>query len=120
MILVRLQAIGAACAFALAASGAGAQSTLAPIAAPSMAPPQAQNPVCSRLEAQLAALDRGGDGGRGDQIRRYEEAVRSQQAEIDRTTEQARRTGCEGSGFFLFGCSQPPQCDDLNNRIQRM
>jgi Protein of unknown function (DUF2865) len=118
MILVRLQAIGAACALALAASGAGAQS-VPTIAGPSMAPPQAQNPVCSRLEAQLAALDRG-DGGRSEQVRRYEEAVRSQQAEIDRTTEQARRTGCEGSGFFLFARSQPPQCDDLNNRIQRM
>ena len=89
MILIRLQTIGAACALALAASGAGAQGVPPPsIAAPSMAPPQAQNPVCSRLEAQLASLDRGGDGGRADQVRRYEEAVRAQQAEINRTAEQ--------------------------------
>ena len=79
------------------------------------------NPMCGRLEAQPAALDRGGgDGGRGEQIRRYEEAVQGQQAELDRTVAHARRTGCEGSGFFLFGRSQPPQCGDLNSRIQRM
>ncbi len=80
-----------------------------------------QNPACGRLEAQLAALDRGaGDSARSEQIRRYEEALQNQQTELDRTVTQARRIGCEGSGFFLFGRSQPPQCDDLNTRIQRM
>jgi Protein of unknown function (DUF2865) len=68
----------------------------------------------------LAALDRGGDPARVEQIRRYEEALQAQQGELDRTVAQARRTGCEGSGFFLFGRSQPPQCDELNSRIQRM
>ena len=87
-------------------------------APPGVAPqqPQSQNPVCARLEAQLASVD----GGRGEQIGRYENAVQQQQSELDRTVAQARRTGCEGSGFFLFGRSQPPQCDELNNRIQRM
>jgi hypothetical protein len=28
--------------------------------------------------------------------------------------------GCEGSGFFLFGLRQAPQCDQLNGQIQRM
>jgi hypothetical protein len=28
--------------------------------------------------------------------------------------------GCEGSGFFLFGSGQPPQCDQINGQIQRM
>jgi Protein of unknown function (DUF2865) len=112
-----------------AASSAGAQVMPPP---PSGAPPMAQppqppqqmppaNPVCGRLEAQLAALDRGGgDAARADHIRRYEEAVQGQQVELDRTVAHARRTGCEGSGFFLFGRSQPPQCDELNARIQRM
>ncbi len=121
-------------AVAAAASGAGAQTMPPPPAAvqsvpppPSMAqpaPPQQMptgNPVCARLEAQLAALDRGaGDSARGEQIRRYEEAVQGQQAELDRTVAHARRAGCEGSGFFLFGRTQPPQCDELNARIQRM
>src|SRR5215831_6770246 len=113
----------------LAVSGSVGAQTMPPppspvpgAAPPGVAnPPQAQNPVCSRLEAQLAALDRGGaDVTRADQIRRYEEALQGQQTELDRTVAQARRTGCEGSGFFLFGRNQPPQCDELNRRIQRM
>src|SRR5262245_29837409 len=132
MILRRFRIIGPALALAVAAaSGAGAQSLPPPnpgapgapppgVAAPpgvAVQPPQPQNPVCARLEAQLAALDR---DGRGEQIGRYEQAVQQQQSELDRTAAQARRTGCEGSGFFLFGRSQPPQCDELNNRVQRM
>src|SRR5215470_8024409 len=122
MILRRLRTIGPAVVLVAAAGGAGAQSTpplpppVAPMAPSAAAPPQSQNPVCRGLEAQLAAIDRGGN----DQVRRYEDAVQGQQAELDRTVAQARRTGCEGSGFFLFARSQPPQCDELNGRIQRM
>lgn len=79
-----------------------------------------QNPVCARLEAQLASIDRGGDPTRADQLRRYEEALQAQQGELDRTVALGKRNGCEGSGFFLFGRNNSPQCDDINNRIQRM
>ncbi|HEY0438603.1 MAG TPA: DUF2865 domain-containing protein [Xanthobacteraceae bacterium] len=82
----------------------------------------ARNPMCLRLEAQLAAFDRGqgGDPGRVEQIRRYEEAASKQQAELDRMTEQARRSGCgESRGFFIFG-GQPPQCEQMNAQVQRM
>jgi hypothetical protein len=96
-----------------AATGAGAQ-----------APPGVPSPrdaLCIRLESQLAALDRGiVDPADSEQIRRYEEAANRQQFELDRTQAQARRMGCEGSGFFLFRGAQPPQCDELNNQIQRM
>ncbi len=84
------------------------------------APPSHQNPVCARLEGQLSALDRGvADPARAEQIKRYEDAAGKQQFELDRLVVQARRAGCEGSGFFLFG-GQPPQCDGLNAQIQRM
>jgi hypothetical protein len=116
MIPRPLRAIGPAVLLIAAAVG--------PVGAQTMPPPGVatqQNQACGRLEAQLAALDRGaGDPARSEQIRRYEEALQNQQTELDRTVTQARRTGCEGSGFFLFGRSQPPQCDDLNTRIQRM
>jgi uncharacterized protein DUF2865 len=116
MILRLLGAIGPlAAVLAVTAVAARAQS----MPPPPGGAPQQQNPICGRLEAQLAALDRGGDP-RAEQIRRYEEALRAQQGELDRTVAQAKSTGCEGSGFFLFGRSQPPQCDDLNNRMQRM
>lgn len=86
--------------------------------APAPASPPGANPICQRLEAQLVAIDRG-DPARADQTRRYEEAAARQQAELDRTIAQARRAGCEGSGFFLFG-GQPAQCGPLNNQIQQM
>jgi hypothetical protein len=82
-------------------------------------PAQAQ--ACLRLETQLATLDRGmADPARADQIKRHEDAINRQQVELDRTVAQSRRMGCEGSGFFLFGGGQPPQCGDINNQIQRM
>ena len=85
------------------ATGAFAQA--GPPGAP---PPPGQNglgtnPMCSRLEGQLSALDRGGGGGdpaREDQIRRYQESQSRQQAELDRVTMQAKRMGCDSSGFF--------------------
>jgi hypothetical protein len=97
------------------ATPAAAQGSLPP-------PPgafQPGNAVCSRLEAQLGALDRGGNDARAEQIRRYEEAVARQQQELERLTTQHRRQGCEG-GFFLFGGGQSPQCDQINGQIQRM
>src|SRR5690242_2531372 len=92
-----------------------------PGAAPG-APPPAVNPVCPRLEAQLATIDRGGSGdpARDDQIRRYQDAQSQQQGELDRVTMQAKRMGCESSGFFsLFG-GQSAQCGPVNTRIQQM
>jgi len=95
------------------------QGILAPEAPPPAAPPQ--NPVCTRLEGQLTAFDRGiVDPARADQIRRYEDAVNQQQSELDRTVAQARRIGCRGSGFFSLFSGQPAQCGGLNNKIQQM
>jgi hypothetical protein len=92
---------------------------------PAAQPPQAGppvNPICPRLEAQLATIDRGGGGdpAKDDQIRRYQDAASKQQAELDRVTAQAKRMGCDSSGFFsLFG-GQSAQCGPVNNQIQQM
>lgn len=84
-------------------------------------PPAGASSVCQRLEGQLASIDRGPGGDpRAEQIRRYEDASNRQQAELDRLTMQARRQGCEGSGFFSLFSGQPPQCGPLNNQIQQM
>ncbi len=84
-------------------------------------PQGAQNPACPRLEAQLASLDRSsGAAGRAEQIRRYEAAAGRQQAELDRTTQQARRMGCDSSGFFSIFGGQSAQCGPVNNQIQQM
>src|SRR3974390_3682838 len=85
---------------------------------------QSPNPVCHRLETQLAALDRGNsDPARADQIRRAEDAVNRQQFEVDRLVAQARRTGCETlGGIFSIFSNPPPQCGGLHRKIdqQRM
>ena len=72
---------------------------------PPSPPPQQgapANPICIRLEGQLATIDRGGGSGdpaKDDQIRRYQDAAAKQQAELDRVTLQAKRMGCDSSGF---------------------
>src|SRR4051794_35700000 len=84
-------------------------------------PAPAQNPVCTRLEAQLGAVDRGAsDPARAEQIKRYEEALGKQQSELERVSTQARRAGCEGSGFFQLFSGQSQQCGPLNNQIQQI
>ena len=84
-------------------------------------PPQgaAANPMCLRLEAQLATIDRGGgDPAKDEQIRRYQDAASRQQAELDRVTSQAKR--CDSSGFFSLFNGQSAQCGPVNNQIQQM
>jgi hypothetical protein len=107
--------------------GAGALSVDARAQMSPGAPPQgaAVNPMCPRLEAQLATIDRGGSGGTGDpakdeQIRRYQEAQIKQQSELDRVTSQAKRMGCDSSGFFSLFSGQSAQCGPVNNQIQQM
>jgi len=104
-----LVALATACATA-----ADAQQPLPPAASQ-------RNPVCARLEAQLAMADRGQvDPQRAEQIKRYEETAQRQQVELDRLSAQGRKMGCEGRGFFsLFG-GQPQQCGPINNQIQQM
>jgi hypothetical protein len=88
------------------------------------APPQgaAVNPMCPRLEAQLTTIDRGdsGDPAKDEQIRRYQDAAAKQQSELDRVTSQAKRMGCDSSGFFSLFSGQSAQCGPVNNQIQQM
>ena len=93
--------------------------------APTPPPPQQQgapvNPMCPRLEAQLATIDRGGgDPAKDEQIRRYQDAAAKQQGELDRVTSQAKRMGCDSSGFFSLFSGQSAQCGPVNTQIQQM
>src|SRR3954447_19256822 len=81
------------------------------------------NPMCPRLEAQLATIDRGAGGGdpaKDEQIRRYQDAATKQQGELDRVTLQAKRMGCDSSGFFSLFSGPSAQCGPVNNQIQQM
>jgi Protein of unknown function (DUF2865) len=109
---------------ALAQTGQGAPPPPAPpppgAAGPAGAP--AVNPICPRLEAQLATIDRGGSGdpAKDDQIRRYQDTAARQQSELDRVTAQAKRMGCDSSGFFSLFNNRSAQCGPVNNQIQQM
>src|SRR5580658_6102852 len=91
---------------------------------PPPAPPQSApaSPMCPRLEAQLANIDHGGGGdpAQDDQIRRYQDAAAKQQTELDRVTSQAKRMGCDSSGFFSLFNGPSAQCGPVNNQIQQM
>jgi hypothetical protein len=94
-----------------------------PASIPGQSAPEspASNPVCVRLEGQLAILTRGGsDPARADQIRRSEDAIAKQQTDLDRTLAQSKRRGCEGIGFFALFTGQSPECQPLNAQIQQM
>ncbi len=112
-----------ACAALLGAvvlsAGASAQTYRGP---PPSQGGAAVNPVCPRLEAQLATIDRGGSGdpAKEEQVRRYQEAASRQQGELDRVTSQARRMGCDSSGFFSLFSGKSAQCGPVNNQIQQM
>src|SRR5262245_66397287 len=88
---------------------------------PSQANPGGRNPVCLRLEGQLAVIDRGGavDPAKADQVKRYEDAAAKQQADLDRLSQQSQRLGCQGAGFFSLFSGQSPQCAPVNNQIQQ-
>jgi Protein of unknown function (DUF2865) len=81
-------------------------------------PAAAPGPACGRLEAQLAAIDRGaGDPARAEQIRRIEDARNRQQGDLDRVQAQWQRLGCQPANLFTIFVNQPPQCGQLNMQI---
>jgi hypothetical protein len=111
-----------ACAALLGAVTFGFEARAQVNPAPPSASQGAVNPICPRLEGQLAAIDRGGSGdaGKDEQIRRYQDAASRQQSELDRVTSQAKRMGCDSSGFFSLFNGQSAQCGPVNNQIQQM
>jgi hypothetical protein len=123
LMVIRSRSI-AACAVLFTTMLFGADA-VAQVNPPQPPPPQgaAANPMCPRLEAQLATIDRGGGSGdpaKDEQIRRYQDSAARQQAELDHVTLQAKRMGCESSGFFSLFSGQNAQCGPVNNQIQQM
>jgi hypothetical protein len=114
---------------ALIPAAAGAQGfPSGPMAAPRQPvvnspapnPGAAANPICVRLESQLAGLNAGtGDPARADQIRRTEDAIGKQQADLDRMVAQAHKAGCAGQGFLALFSALSPQCGPITSQIQQ-
>jgi hypothetical protein len=79
----------------------------------------AANPVCGRLEAQLAAIDRGAgaDPARAERTRRFEETLNREQADLDHAQAQWQRLGCQPATLFSIFSNQSPQCGPLGNQI---
>jgi hypothetical protein len=116
--------IACAALLSLVLPAAAAAQVTYPQPTPSPIPPAgaAANPVCGRLEAQLAAIDRGAgaDPARAEQARRIEDTLNKQQADLDRTQAQWQRLGCQTPSLFSIFANQSPQCGPLNNQIARM
>lgn len=107
-----------AVAAGLLASGAAMAQMPPPVGQPP--PPAATvNPVCMRLEGQLASLDQGGPGAAAAAAQRLRDSVTKQRTELERTVAYARSLGCERR-LFLFGPTPPPQCNEVNARISSM
>jgi Protein of unknown function (DUF2865) len=118
----RLLACTALLGLALTGTAALAQTEGYNPAPPGGPPAAAVNPICPRLEAQLASIDRGGssDPAKDEQIRRYQEAAAKQQGELDRVAMQAKRMGCDSTGFFSLFSGRSAECGPVNNQIQQM
>jgi hypothetical protein len=81
----------------------------------------ASSPICARLQGQLAAFDQGAaDASRADQIKRAQDAIAKQQADLDRAVAQAHKSGCAGEGFFALFSALSPQCGPITSQIQGM
>ncbi len=92
-----------------------------PAASPPAASQAASNPVCGRLQAQLASVDQGtADPARAEQIKRSDDAIAKQQADLDRAVSQAHKAGCAGEGFFALFSALSPQCGPITSSIQQM
>ncbi|HUC48193.1 MAG TPA: DUF2865 domain-containing protein [Xanthobacteraceae bacterium] len=97
-----------------------AQNAPTPAAQPG-ANQAASNPVCVRLQAQLASVDQGAaDPARAEQIKRADDAIAKQQADLDRALSQAHKQGCAGEGFFALFSALSPQCGPITSSIQQM
>jgi hypothetical protein len=90
--------------------------------APPPPAPAAVSPVCTRLEGQLSAIDRGagGDPARAEQARRLEDTLNKQQSELDRAQAQWQRLGCQPVTLFSIFMNQAPLCAPLSGQIQQM
>lgn len=77
----------------------------------------AEAATCFTLQAELEHLQ--SQSGRGDR-RRYDRAFREQANVIARTEGRARRAGCFGGGFFMFGRSSDRSCRVLVSKLRDM
>ena len=120
-LLVAAMLIPAAAGAQDLSSGPLAAPPRQPVANPPPSAAASSNPICVRLESQLAALNQGaGDPARADQIRRTEDAIAKQQGDLDRTVAQAHKAGCAGQGFFALFSALSPQCGPITSQIQQM
>lgn len=69
---------------------------------------------CSRLQAELAGLERGGAD------RSIEMAYRKQQAELQRSEDRARRAGCFGGNFLFLRARPGRECRTLIPQLRQM
>jgi hypothetical protein len=78
----------------------------------------AQSAACQRYRAELANLEN--SGGNSGRSRQFEAAARRQNSELTRTISYARQIGCDRQRVLFFGEAPPPECGNINARINQM
>jgi len=79
-------------------------------------PSSAQNVDCTRLQAQIAALDQA-DAARPNP---YGGQIQKLHIELERATNYGHSLGCDRQQFLFFGNPPPPQCGGLNAHIREI
>jgi hypothetical protein len=82
--------------------------------ATSAGPGVAQPIDCRSLQAQIAAMPRGGADPRA------QAALSRQRAELQRTQAYAEQIGCNRRQFLFFGSPPPPECNAVERRLASM
>lgn len=73
--------------------------------------------ACTRLEAQLAAMQRTNTEA---EYRDADARLRQQQADYERSLAAARQLNCMGGGFMFFRAQPAPQCPSLMASIEQL
>ena len=86
----------------------------AQMASPPATPQTNANPVCTRLESQLAVVNRGAtDPARVEAIKRLEDAVAKQQAAFDQMMQLRTEQEREANAIREFGLAQQKKENDF-------
>lgn len=78
---------------------------------------QSRAALCRSLNSQLASLSGGSGGGNPSQYRKFNNAAKSQKAQIKKTKRIAKRGRCTGFGIFN---SRSAQCKRIIGSLKKM
>ncbi len=82
-------------------------------------PAHAQSNACRQLAARLSAVSVGNNADTSPQYREYDDAIRQQKIQLNKTMKIAKRSGCLRRTLFGFG-KKSGRCGRILDGIERM